>query len=177
VAPKWYVINTYSGNEAKVKANLESRIRAMGMENKIFRILVPSEEVSEVRGGKKKISTKLFYPGYILVEMDMDEESWYVVRNTPKVTGFVGTSNKPTPLQSEEVDAIMGQVTTGTKSKPKPKVLFERGERVKITDGPFTNFNGSVEEVNLERGKLKVMVTIFGRQTPVELEFVQVEKE
>jgi transcriptional antiterminator NusG len=177
VAAKWYVINTYSGNEAKVKANLESRIKAMGMENKIFRIMIPSEEVSEVRGGKKKISTKLFFPGYILVEMDMDEESWYVVRNTPKVTGFVGTGNKPTPLQNEEMEAIMGQVTTGVKSKPKPKVLFERGERVKITDGPFTNFNGSVEEVNLERGKLKVMVTIFGRQTPVELEFVQVEKE
>ena len=177
MAAKWYVINTYSGNEAKVKANLESRIKAMGMENKIFRIMIPSEEVSEVRGGKKKISTKLFFPGYILVEMDMDEESWYVVRNTPKVTGFVGTGNKPTPLQNEEMEAIMGQVTTGVKSKPKPKVLFERGERVKITDGPFTNFNGSVEEVNLERGKLKVMVTIFGRQTPVELEFVQVEKE
>jgi transcription termination/antitermination protein NusG len=176
VAPKWYVINTYSGNENKVKTNLEHRIHAMNMENKIYRVLVPSEEVSEIRGGKKKISTKRFFPGYVLVEMDMDEESWYVVRNTPKVTGFVGNGNKPTPLTQEEIDGILGQVT-GAKSKPKPKVLFERGERVKVTDGPFTNFSGVVDEVNLERGKLKLMVTIFGRQTPVELEFVQVEKE
>jgi len=176
VAAMWYVINTYSGNEMKVKTNLENRIRALSMEEKIFRILIPSEEVSEIRGGKKKISTKRFFPGYVLVEMDMDEESWYVVRNTPKVTGFVGTGTKPTPLTEEEVEAIMGQIT-GSKAKPKPKVLFERGERVKVIDGPFTNFNGVVDEVNLERGKLKVMVSIFGRQTPVELEFVQVEKD
>lgn len=176
MAAKWYVINTYSGNEAKVKANLEQRIKTMGMESKIFRILIPSEEVSEFRGGKKKITTKRFYPGYVLVEMELDEESWYVVRNTPKVTGFVGTVNKPTPLTDEEIEGILGQIS-GAKAKPKPKVLFERGERIKVVDGPFTNFNGVVDEVNLERGKLKVMVTIFGRQTPLELEFVQVEKE
>lgn len=176
MAPKWYIVNTYSGNEDKVKTNLEHRVHAMGMEERIFRIMIPSEEVSEIRGGKKKTSTRRFYPGYVLVEMEMDEQSWYVVRNTPKVTGFVGSGNKPTPLTDAEVDAIMGQIS-GAKSKPKPKVLFERNERVKVIDGPFTNFSGLVEEVNLERGKLKVMVSIFGRQTPVELEFVQVEKE
>jgi transcriptional antiterminator NusG len=176
VAPKWYVVNTYSGNENKVKTNLEQRIKTMGMENKIFRVLVPSEEVSEVRGGKKKISTKRFFPGYVLVEMEIDDDAWYVVRNTPKVTGFVGTGNNPTPLTDTEIDGILGQIA-GAKSKPKPKVQFERGERVKVIDGPFTNFTGLVEEVNLERGKLKVMVSIFGRQTPVELEFVQVEKD
>jgi transcriptional antiterminator NusG len=176
VAPKWYVVNTYSGNENKVKANLEQRIKSMSMENKIFRVLVPSEEVSEVRGGKKKISTKRFFPGYVLVEMEIDDEAWYVVRNTPKVTGFVGTGTTPTPLTDPEIEGILGQIA-GAKSKPKPKVQFERGERVKVVDGPFTNFAGTVEEVNLERGKLKVMVSIFGRQTPVELEFVQVEKE
>ena len=176
VAPKWYVINTYSGNEAKVKTNLENRIRALGMEDRIFKILIPSEEVAEIRGGKKKISTKRFFPGYVMVEMDMDEQSWYVVRNTPKVTGFVGNGTTPTPLTTEEVQSIMGQIS-GTSSKPKPKVVFERGERVKVIDGPFTNFSGVVDEVNLERGKLKVMVSIFGRQTPVELEFVQVEKD
>lgn len=176
MAPKWYVINTYSGNENKVKTNLEQRIKSMGMENKIFRVLVPSEEVSEVRGGKKKISTKRFFPGYVLVEMEIDDDAWYVVRNTPKVTGFVGSGNNPTPLTDQEIEGILGQIA-GAKSKPKPKVQFERGERVKVTDGPFTNFAGTVEEVNLERGKLKVMVSIFGRQTPVELEFVQVEKE
>lgn len=176
MAAKWYVINTYSGNENKVKTNLEQRIKTMKMEEKIFRVLVPSEEVSEIRGGKKKISTKRFYPGYVMVEMDMDDDSWYVVRNTPKVTGFVGSGTKPTPLADAEVDSILGQIS-GAKSKPRPKVSFERGERVKVNDGPFTNFNGVVEDVNLERGKLKVMVSIFGRQTPVELEFVQVEKE
>ncbi len=176
MASKWYVVNTYSGNENKVKTNLEQRIKSMGMEGKIFRVLVPSEEVSEIRGGKKKISTKRFFPGYVLVEMEIDDEAWYVVRNTPKVTGFVGSGNKPIPLTDEEIESILGQME-GAKSKPKPKVSFEIGERVKVIDGPFTNFTGVVEEMNLERGKLKVMVSIFGRQTPVELEFVQVEKD
>jgi len=159
VAPKWYVINTYSGNENKVKTNLEQRIKSMGMENKIFRVLVPSEEVSEVRGGKKKISTKRFFPGYVLVEMEIDDDAWYVVRNTPKVTGFVGSGNNPTPLTDQEIEGILGQIA-GAKSKPKPKVQFERGERVKVTDGPFTNFAGTEEELNQERGKLKFMVSI-----------------
>jgi len=159
VAPKWYVINTYSGNENKVKTNLEQRIKSMGMENKIFRVLVPSEEVSEVRGGKKKISTKRFFPGYVLVEMEIDDDAWYVVRNTPKVTGFVGSGNNPTPLTDQEIEGILGQIA-GAKSKPKPKGQFERGERVKVTDGPFTNFAGTEEELNQERGKLKFMVSI-----------------
>ncbi|MCK5241581.1 transcription termination/antitermination factor NusG [bacterium] len=173
---KWYVVNTYSGNENKVKANLEQRIKSMGMEDKIHRVLVPSEEVAEIRGGKKKISTKRFFPGYVLVQMDIDDEAWYVVRNTPKVTGFVGSGNHPAPLTADEIKGILGQIE-GTKSKPKPKVDFEVGERVKVIDGPFTNFTGVVDEINAERGTLKVMVSIFGRQTPVELEFVQVEKD
>ena len=176
MARQWYVINTYSGFENKVKLNLESRIKTMNMEEKIFRVLVPSEEVSEVKGGKKKIMTKRFFPGYILVEMDLSDESWYVVCNTPKVTGFVGAGNRPTPLQESEVENIIGQMK-GTKAKPKPKVNFEKSESVKVIDGPFSNFSGKVEEINAERGKLKVMVTIFGRPTPVELDFGQVEKE
>ncbi len=176
MSASWYVINTYSGNENKVKTNLEQRIKTMGMENKIFQILVPAENVSEIRSGKKKISSKRFFPGYVLVEMEMDDDSWYVVRNTPKVTGFVGSGNKPTSVSEEEIKSILGQIA-GSQAKPKPKVLFEPNERVKVIDGPFTNFNGVVDEVNLERGKLKVMVSIFGRQTPVELEFVQVEKD
>ncbi len=159
-----------------MKANLEQRIKSMGMEDRIFQILIPSEEVSEIRGGKKKISTKRFFPGYVLVQMEIDDDAWYVVRNTPKVTGFVGSGNHPTPLEEDEIKGILGQLE-GTKSKPKPKIDFEVGERIKVTDGPFTNFTGVVEELNLERGKLKAMVSIFGRQTPVELEFVQVEKD
>ena len=176
MAARWYVVNTYSGNETKVRDNLEQRIKSMSLENKIFKILIPSEEVSEVRGGKKKISSKRFFPGYILINMELDDDAWYIVRNTPKVTGFVGAANKPTPLPDAEVELIISQME-GSKAKPKPKVMFEKNERVKIIDGPFTNFMGVVEEVNLERGKLKVMVSIFGRQTPVELEFVQVEKD
>jgi transcriptional antiterminator NusG len=176
MAKQWYVINTYSGYENKVKTNLENSIKAKHLEETIFQVLVPSEEVSEVRGGKKKISTKRFFPGYILVEMELTDESWYEVCNTPKVTGFVGSGNKPTPLTQAEVENIIGQMK-GTRARPKPKVMFEKGEPVKVTEGPFSNFSGKVEEVNVERGKLKVMVTIFGRPTPVELEFGQVEKE
>jgi transcription termination/antitermination protein NusG len=173
---KWYVVNTYSGYENKVKANLESRIKAMKMEDKIFTVLVPSENVSDVRKGKKRTTTRRFFPGYILVQMQMTDDSWYVVRNTPKVTGFVGAGNKPTPLEFEEVENIIGQME-GTRVRPKIKVVFEKGDLVKVVDGPFANFSGKVDEVNAERAKLKVMVTIFGRSTPVELEFSQVEKE
>lgn len=173
---RWYVVNTYSGYENKVKTNLENRIKSMNMADKIFSVLVPSEDVSETKaGGKKKISSKRFYPGYILVEMALDDDSWYVVRNTPKVTGFVGSGNNPTPLEAGEVDSILGQMK-GTKERPTPKVQFEKGDVVKVMDGPFATFVGKVEEVNLERAKLKVMVTIFGRATPVELDFGQVEK-
>jgi transcription termination/antitermination protein NusG len=176
MAKRWYVINTYSGYENKVKTNLESRIKGLNMEEKIFQVLVPSEEVSEVKGGKKRISTKRFFPGYILVEMELTDDSWYVVCNTPKVTGFVGSGNTPTALEDAEVENIIGQMK-GTKARPKPKVQFEKGDLVKVNDGPFSNFSGKVEEINAERGKLKVMVTIFGRPTPVELEFSQVERE
>ena len=175
MSQQWYVINTYSGYENKVKANLENRIKSMNMENKIFRVLVPSEEVSEMKGGKKRVSNKNYFPGYILVEMDLDEDSWYVVRNTPKVTGFVGSGSKPVSLTESEVTEILDQ-EKGEKRRFKTKSLFEKGEHVKIIDGPFASFTGSVEEINQEKSKLKVMVTIFGRSTPVELEFMQVEK-
>jgi transcriptional antiterminator NusG len=169
------VVNTYSGYENKVKTNLENRIKSMKMENKIFKVMVPSEEVSETRGGKKTVSSKNYFPGYILVEMDLDEDSWYVVRYTPKVTGFVGSGKKPVSLTEQEVTEILEQ-EKGEKPRFKAKSLFEKGEQVKIIDGPFASFIGAVDEVNPEKGKLKAMVTIFGRSTSVELEFTQVEK-
>jgi len=176
MARRWYVVNTYSGFENKVKTNLESRIRTMNLKEKVFQVLVPTEEVSESKGGKKKVSTKRFYPGYILVEMDLDDESWYAVRNTPKVTGFVGTGNTPTPLEQHELDNILGQMK-GSKERPTPKIHFEKGDLVKVMEGPFATFSGKIEEVHPERGKIKVAVSIFGRNTPVELDFGQVEKE
>lgn len=176
MARRWYVVNTYSGFENKVKTNLESRIRTMNLKEKVFQVLVPTEEVSESKGGKKKVSTKRFYPGYILVEMDLDDESWYAVRNTPKVTGFVGTGNIPTPLEQHELDNILGQMK-GSKERPTPKVHFDKGDLVKVMEGPFATFSGKIEEVHPERGKIKVAVSIFGRNTPVELDFGQVEKE
>jgi transcriptional antiterminator NusG len=176
MAKRWYVINTYSGYEQKVKANLESRIKSMGMEDKIFQILIPSEEVTETRNGKKRVTNKKFFPGYLLVEMDLDENSWYVVRNTPKVTSFVGVGNKPTPLPEEEVTAILEHIGK-RRERRALKTQFDKGDLVKVMEGPFANFSGSVEDINPERERVKVMVTIFGRQTPVELEFHQVEKE
>ena len=176
MSKRWYVINTYSGYEAKVKTNLENRIKSMKMEDKIFQILIPSEEVTETRAGKKRITNKKFFPGYILVEMDMDENSWSVVRNTPKVTSFVGSGNKPIPLPDEEVTAILEHIGKRRKRRAL-KSQFDKGDLVKVMDGPFANFSGSVEEINPERERVKVMVTIFGRQTPVELEFHQIEKE
>jgi len=172
---QWYIVHTYSGFEKKVSESLQQRVQAYGLQAEIGEVLIPTEDVVEMRGGKKVVSSKRFFPGYILIEMNMSDNAWHVVKNTPKVTGFVGTGNEPTPLGQDEVDAIIEKVVTA-KEKPKPKYLFEKGELVKIVDGPFNNFTGTVEEINLERSTLKVMVTIFGRQTPVELEFLQVQK-
>ena len=173
---RWYVVHAYSGFEKSVKKALVERITRAGMQDKFGQVLVPVEEVIEMKGGQKSISERKFFPGYVLVEMDMDDDSWHLVKSTPKVTGFVGgTGNKPTPISEKEVDKIMQQMQEGV-DKPRPKVLFEVGEMVRVKEGPFTDFNGSVEEVNYEKSRLRVSVTIFGRATPVELEFSQVEK-
>lgn len=175
----WYAVHTYSGFENKVQANLEKRIKTLGMADKIHRILIPTEEVAEMRDGKRKITKKKFFPGYILVEMTLDEEAWHVVRNTPGVTNFVGASGKPQPLPESEVAHLlrqMGLAAAAEKPKPKPKVVFDVGESIRITDGPFRDFVGVIEEANPDRGKLKVMVTIFGRSAPVELDFLQVSR-
>jgi transcriptional antiterminator NusG len=173
---KWYIIHTYSGFERKVKESIESRVRAYPeLENRIGRVLIPTESVTEVRGGKKYTSERMFYPGYVLVEMDMDDNVWHVVKGTPRVTGFVGTGQQPTPLSQEEVQQIVYRVAD-SKEKPKLKVKFEKNESVRISEGPFASFTGVVDEVNEDRETLKVMVTIFGRSTPVELGFGQVEK-
>jgi transcription termination/antitermination protein NusG len=172
---KWYIIHSYSGFERKVKESLETRVQAFGLQDKIGRVLIPTEAVTEVRGGKKYTSERMFYPGYVLVEMDMDDHVWHVVKATPRVTGFVGTGQQPTPLSEEEVQHIVYRVDEA-RDKPKLKVKFEKNESVRITEGPFASFTGVVDEVNEDRETLKVMVTIFGRSTPVELEFNQVEK-
>ncbi len=172
---RWYIVHTYSGFEAKVRDSLRQRADAMGMSSEIEDILIPTEEVVEVREGKKVRSTRKFFPGYVLVRMAMSDEAWHVVKNTPKVTGFVGTGARPVPLSDEEVDRIVHQISTAAE-KPKPTTEFRIGESVRIVDGPFSNFTGQVEEVNEDRSTLKVMVTIFGRATPVELGFLQVEK-
>ena len=174
-AKQWYIIHTYSGFENRVKESLRQRADAMGMGDVVGDILIPTEEVVEMKDGKKVVSSKKFFPGYILVNMAMSDDAWHMVKNTPKVTGFVGTGIKPTPLSQEEVDRIINQVTTSAE-KPKPKFVFKEGEQVRIVDGPFSNFSGTVEEVNHDRNTLKIMVTIFGRSTPVELDFLQVEK-
>jgi len=175
MAKQWYVIHTYSGFESKVKSSIEERLGSTGLADKVTQILVPTEDVVEIRGGKKRVSARKFFPGYVLVEMEMDHDTWYLIKNTPKVTGFLGGGNVPSPLSEEEVEDLLKQAR-GEKGKPKPKVMFEKGENVRVIDGPFTNFSGVIDEVNPERGKLKVMVSIFGRATPVELEFLQVEK-
>ena len=172
---QWYIVHTYSGFEERVKENLGQRIEALGMREKFGEIKIPTETLVEMKGGKKREVQRKFFPGYILIEMDMTDDAWHLVKNTPKVTGFVGTGKKPTPLTPEEVDQILTQVVT-TKEKPKPKHVYEHGEHVRIIDGPFTNFTGVVEEVNVDRSTLKVMVTIFGRSTPVELDFLQVAR-
>ena len=175
MAKQWYIIHTYSGFEKKVKESLEGRVAAFGLGERIGRVLIPTEDVVEVRGGKKVVSTRMFYPGYVLVEMEMDDDTWHVVRSTPRVTGFVGSGLTPSPLSEAEVDSIINRVATSA-DRPKPKVIFERNEQVRIVDGPFATFTGVVEEVNADRSTLKVSVTIFGRSTPVELDFAQVEK-
>ena len=159
-----------------MKESLESRVAAFGLQDKIGQVLIPTEDVGEVRGGKKVVSPRMFYPGYVLVEMEMDDYTWHVVRSTPRVTGFVGTGQTPTPLSDEEVQNILHRAATPS-DRPKPKLVFERNEQVRIVDGPFANFTGVVEEVNADRSTLKVSVTIFGRSTPVELDFGQVEKQ
>ena len=177
VTKRWYVVHAYSGFERSVQRTLEDRIRRAGMEDKFGKILVPTEEVVEMKGGQKHMSERKFYPGYVLVEMEMDDQAWHLVKNTAKVTGFVGGAHgrKPPPISEKEVEAILQQMQDGVE-KPKPKVLFEVGEAVRVREGPFTDFHGNVEDVNYDKSKLRVSVTIFGRATPVELEFGQVEK-
>lgn len=171
----WYVVHTYSGFEKFVAESIKQKAIELNIEDQIGKIIIPTEGVVEIKDGKKVVSTKRSYPGYILINMEMNDENWLIIRETPKVTGFVGSGKKPSPLSKEEVSQIFEHMET-TSEKPKPKHSFVKGEAVRIIDGPFFNFNGIVEEVNLERNRLKVLVTIFGRSTPVELEFLQVEK-
>lgn len=176
MAKRWYVVHAYSGFEKSVQRALVERIERANMQDMFGQILVPVEEVVEMKGGQKSISERKFFPGYVLVEMEMNDQTWHLIKSTPKVTGFVGGSaQKPTPITEKEVAALMQQIQEGVE-KPKPKVLFEVGESVRVTEGPFNDFNGMVEEVNYDKSKLRVSVLIFGRATPVELEFGQVEK-
>ncbi len=174
---RWYVVHTYSGYENKVKTNLEKRVESMGMEDKIFRVLVPEDEETEIKNGKRKVAKKKVFPGYVLAEMVMTDDSWYVVRNTPGVTGFVGSTgsgSKPIPLLPEEVETVLKRM--GMNEQPKTEVDFEVKESVKVTDGPFANFTGTIEYIDLDKQKVKVHVNMFGRETPVELDFSQIEK-
>ena len=175
MAKDWFVVHTYSGFEKFVAESIRQRALELSIQDQIGKIIIPTEGIVEIKGGKKVVSTKRSYPGYILVEMEMNDENWHIIRETPKVTGFVGSGKQPTPLNKDEVNQIVEHMET-TSEKPKPKHSFEKGEAVRIIDGPFFNFNGIVEEVNHEKNTLKVLVTIFGRSTPVELEFLQVEK-
>ncbi len=173
---KWYVVHAYSGYEKHVVRSLHERIKINSLEDKFGEILVPTEDVVEMRAGQKRKSERKFFPGYVLVQMEMDETAWHLVKNTPKVMGFIGgTADKPAPISDKEADTILQQIQAGV-DKPKPRTLFEPGEVVRVTEGPFADFNGVVEEVNYEKSRLQVAVTIFGRSTPVELEFGQVEK-
>jgi transcriptional antiterminator NusG len=172
----WYIIHTYSGFEQKVADSLRGRSQAFGFADKIGQILIPTEEVVELRSGKKITSKRLLYPGYVLVQMEMNDQLWHEVKNTPRVTGFVGGGNTPVPLSADEVNSILFRQATAAE-RPRPKMTFEKNERVKIIDGPFANFSGTVDEINPERNTLRVMVTIFGRSTPVELDFLQVNKD
>ena len=172
---KWYIIHAYSGFERKVREAIETRIQAYGLQDKIGRVMIPLESVTELVNGKKRTSEKVFLPGYVLVEMDLDNDLWHIIKNTPRVTGFLGTGDKPVALSEEEVSSLLNRTET-SKEKPQLKIKFEKNESVRITEGPFANFNGLVDEVNEDRQTVKVMVTIFGRSTPVELEFGKVEK-
>lgn len=175
MALKWYVVHVYSGFENKVKTALEERISASPHPEKFEEVIVPTEQVVELVKGKKKESSRKFYPGYILVRMEMDDETWHIVNDTAKVTGFLGGKNKPAPILDDEAAQILNRMEAG-QSKPQPKYFYETGDEIRVIDGPFTNFNGTVEDVNPEKGKIKVLVSIFGRSTPVELDFVQVKK-
>ncbi|MBM2829403.1 MAG: nusG antitermination factor [Gammaproteobacteria bacterium] len=177
MALRWYVVHAYSGFEDHVMRSLKERIQRSGLGDKFGEILVPTEEVVEMRDGKKRKSDRKFFPGYVLVQMEMNNDTWHLVKDTPRVLGFIGgTSDNPAPISDAEADAILQRVEDGV-DKPRPKILFEPGEVVRVTDGPFTDFNGVVEEVNFEKSRLRVSVLIFGRSTPVELEFGQVEKD
>ncbi len=169
----WFVVHTYSGFEEKVRLSIEEKVEALGLQERISKVLIPTERVVELRAGKKKESDKKFYPGYILVEMELDDETWHLIKNIPRVTGFVG-GKRPVPIPEEEVEIIMQQVEKGP--VPQVKTQYQKGDSVRIIDGPFSNFNGLVEDVDMDHGRLRVMVSIFGRQTPVELNFFQVEK-
>jgi transcriptional antiterminator NusG len=172
---KWYILHAYSGFERKVRESIESRVQAFGLAGRVGRVMIPTEPVTEIINGKKRTVERVFLPGYVLVEMELDNELWHVLKDTPKVTGFLGTGDKPVALSEEEVSSILFRSETA-KEKPRLKIKFEKNEQVRITDGPFANFNGVVDEINEDRETLKVMVTIFGRSTPVELEFGKVEK-
>lgn len=171
----WYVVHTQTGLEDKVRASLETRIEANALQDSIGKIVIPTEQVSEVRSGKKKISQRKFFPGYLLVEMELTEQTYFFIKTTPGVTGFIGLGRKPMPLPQGEVENILKR-TQETQVKPSPKIVFEKGEQVRVTEGPFVNFNGTIDEIHPEKGKIKVSVSIFGRSTPVELEYWQVEK-
>ena len=175
MSKNWYVVHTYSGYEQKAKQALEERIRSLKMTPMFEEILVPSESVVEIRKGQKKTTTRKFFPSYILVKMELNDDTWHVVKGTPKITGFVGNSTQPPTIPEDEVRKITQKIDEG-QMKPKMKIIFEKGESVRVTDGPFNTFNGTVDEVNADKGRLKVLVSIFGRSTPVELEFTQVEK-
>ena len=170
---QWYIVHTYSGYEERVKRALEQRVRFMDAEDKIFQIVIPTEEEIEIRSGQRRTVTRKVFPGYVLVQMRMNDDSWNVVRNTPGITGFVGSGNKPTALAEQEVDGILKQMTEGA---PQVKVGFRKGESVRVVDGPFTDFVGVVDEINVAKGKVKVMLTLFGRETSVELDFLQVQR-
>ena len=175
MAKQWYVIHTQTGYEDRVKTALEAKIKSALVGEKVSQVLVPIEQVSEIKGGKKKISQRKFFPGYILVEMELTDDTWYMIKSITGVTGFVGAGARPIPLKSDEIDTILKQ-TKDAKEKPTPKVMFEKGEAVRVTEGPFMNFNGTIEEANVGKGKIKIMISKFGRATPVELEMWQVEK-
>ncbi len=175
MAKQWYVIHTQTGYEDKVRKSLEAKIKTGLGTGGIAQVLVPIEQVSEIKGGKKKISERKFFPGYILVEMELTDDNWYMIKSISGVTGFVGAGARPIPLKVDEIDTILRQAKDA-KEKPTPKVMFEKGEAVRVTEGPFMNFNGNIEEANAGKGKIKIMISIFGRATPVELEMWQVEK-